>query len=151
MLTATHEEIIHRPLQEVFDFIADPTNDPLWCPPVLEAEQIAGDGPAQGARYRQIVKPGPFPLTNTMELTEVRPNHFVAWRGSNGMATFHGWYELEAVEGGTRVYMSSSLQPTGIARLLEPILRRAGQNVAREEFENLKQLLEKRGEPTSVS
>jgi carbon monoxide dehydrogenase subunit G len=142
MFTATQQSFINRPVEEVFDFIADPTNDPRWCPPVLEAEQIEGDGPSAGARYRQRVKPGPIPMTSTLELTEVRRNKFVAWQGSNGMATFHGRYEIEAVDDGTRVTMSSSLQPKGLARLLEPVLRRSSQDVAQEEFEILKQLLE---------
>ena len=142
MITITHEEMIKRPVEEVFAFIADPTNDPRWCPPVLEAEQVAGNGLEEGARYRQVVKPGPKQLTNSVTITECHPNRRVAWEGSNGMMTFHGWYDVEAVNGSTRVVMTSKLAARGVLRLLEPFLLRASRNVAAEEFENLKQLLE---------
>lgn len=89
MITITHEEMIERPVADVFDFIADPTNDPQWCLPVLAAEQIKGVGPQEGVRYRQTVKPGPKALTNTLEITEYRPNRRLAWQGRNEMLTFH--------------------------------------------------------------
>jgi len=146
MITITHEETINRPVEEVFAFIADPTNDPRWCPPVLEAEQIAGDGPETGARYRQVVKPGPKRLTSVMEMTEYLPNRRVAWKGGNEMLEFHGRYEVEAVNGGARVVMTSNLAARGILRLLEPLLRRASRDVAVEEFRNLKRLLESQRE-----
>ena len=142
MITVTHEETIKRPVEEVFAFIADPTNDPRWCPPVLEAEQITGDGPGKGARYRQTVKPGPKRLTSTMELTEYDPNRCVAWQGGNEMAQFQGRYDVEAVNGSTRITMTSNLAARGLLRLLEPLLLRASRSVAVEEFQNLKQLLE---------
>lgn len=93
MITITHEEVIARPGADVFAFIADPTNDPHWCPPVLAAEQIEGNGPEEGARYRQTVKPGPKALTSTMEITEYQPNWRMAWEGSNEMLAFHGRYK----------------------------------------------------------
>ena len=142
MITITHEETINRPVEDLFAFIADPTNDPRWCPPVLEAEQVAGNGPEEGARYRQIVKPGPKQLTNNMAITEYEPNRRIAWQGSNEMLEFHGRYEVGAVNGGTRVVMTSNLAARGILRLLEPLLSRASRSVAEEEFQNLKQLLE---------
>lgn len=144
MITITHETIIERPVEEVFAFIADPINDPRWCPPVLQAEQIEGNGPDVGARYRQVVKPGPKKTTNTVAITEYRPNQKMTWKGSNGMMNFAGCYEVESLNGGatTRVFMSSSLEVKGIFRLLKPFLQRASENVAEEEFRNLKQLLE---------
>lgn len=144
MITNNHEAIIERPVEEVFTFIADPVNDPRWCPPVLQAEQIDGNGPAVGARYRQVVKPGPKKLTNTVALTAYQPNQSVTWKGSNGMMDFQGCYEVESLNGGasTRVFMSSNLELKGIFRLLKPFLQRASESMAEEEFQNLKQLLE---------
>jgi hypothetical protein len=61
------------------------------CPPVLEAEQIAGNGLGKGARFRQVVKPGPKDLTNIMEIVAYEPDRCMAGQGSNEMAEFHGW------------------------------------------------------------
>ena len=142
MITITHEAIIQRPAPEVFAFIADCANDPLWCPPVLAAEQTGGDGPALGAQYRQAVKPGPQKLTNHIEIVEYDPPRRVAWEGRNESAVFHGHYELEALNGSTRVLMTSNITFQGWMRLLRPIIAWASRKTAAEEFENLKQLLE---------
>jgi uncharacterized membrane protein len=142
MFTVNHEETIERPVEEVFAFIADVENEPHWCPPVLESSQVEGDGPQKGAVYRQIVKPGPKKLTNKVEITEYEAGERMAWQGSNEMADFHGWYEVEPVNDGTRVVMSSSLAAKGLMRLLEPFIRRAAEGVTEEEFQTLKRLLE---------
>lgn len=37
---------------EVFDFVSDTRNDPIWCPNVSSVEQVEGDGVAVGSRFR---------------------------------------------------------------------------------------------------
>jgi Polyketide cyclase / dehydrase and lipid transport len=37
--------LIERPFAEVFGFVADPRNDPRWCPKVDSVEQIEGEAP----------------------------------------------------------------------------------------------------------
>lgn len=37
---------------EVFAFVSDTRNDPVWCPNVNSVVQLAGDGVAVGARFR---------------------------------------------------------------------------------------------------
>lgn len=39
------------PSEDVFKFIADTRNDPLWCPNVDTAELVAGDGVEVGSRF----------------------------------------------------------------------------------------------------
>lgn len=146
MITITHQALINRPAADVFAFIADPTNDPRWCPPVLAAEQIKGKKPETGARYRQTVKPGPKKLISTLEITDFQPNQRLAWQGSNEMLAFHGWYEVEPADGGAHVTMSSKLEMKGFWRLLAPIISLASRSTAKKEFLNLKQLLENQAE-----
>lgn len=54
MATISVTTEIDRSVDEVFGFVADSTNDPLWCKNVLECEQVEGDGPGAGARYRAV-------------------------------------------------------------------------------------------------
>ena len=42
---------IRRPLAEVFEYVADCTNDPRWCKKVESVRQVEGEGPGPGARY----------------------------------------------------------------------------------------------------
>lgn len=149
MITITHDEYIDRPVEDVFAYIANPENDPQWCPTVLETIQIAGDGPGRDTRYHMAAKPGPKTVEGTIEVVDYEPNTRFEWRGSNDAGDFHGWYTLESVNGGARVHMTSILELRGLMRFLEPVINRAGQNVAVEGFQNLKRILETQ-EPVSV-
>jgi hypothetical protein len=43
---------VAAPADEVFAFVADTRNDPLWCPNVTDAVLTSGDGVAVGSRFR---------------------------------------------------------------------------------------------------
>ncbi len=64
----TRGAIIRRPMQEVFDYVADMTNDPHWAPMVEGATQIEGDGPGVGAAWeiQQRVGKGTRPMVMRM-------------------------------------------------------------------------------------
>jgi hypothetical protein len=50
------EITIHRPVEVVFDFVADACNEPLYNSEMLHAEKIT-EGPVElGARFRTEVK-----------------------------------------------------------------------------------------------
>jgi hypothetical protein len=35
-------------LDDAFEYVADPFNDPAWCPKLLSVEQVVGEGPRPG-------------------------------------------------------------------------------------------------------
>jgi uncharacterized protein YndB with AHSA1/START domain len=43
---------VSAPPDQVFAFVADTRNDPLWCPNVETVEMISGEGVAVGTRFR---------------------------------------------------------------------------------------------------
>src|SRR6516225_140111 len=51
---------IFRPIDEVFALVADARNDPKWCPKVISAVQLVGNGPGRGARYEVVHRPLPM-------------------------------------------------------------------------------------------
>ena len=46
------EIIIYRPVEEVFDFVADERNEPRYNPRMLDAEQISEGPIGVGTRFR---------------------------------------------------------------------------------------------------
>ncbi len=94
--------VIGRLIDEVFALVADPLNDPEWCPTVREPQQVGGDAPVVGAEYRFTHKPGPgkyAPITvRIMELDT--PRRFAA-RSEDAQEFYDYDYELEPVDGGT--------------------------------------------------
>lgn len=43
---------VAAPADQVFAFVSDTRNDPLWCPNVTDVVQTSGDGVEVGARFR---------------------------------------------------------------------------------------------------
>lgn len=96
---------IERPVEEVFDFVADPRNDPRWCERVRWCKQVAGDGPGLGARYEALHRPSgyPWPHIRRIVVLDLEPPRFVRWRQADRLGAFDIRYELEATERGTRL------------------------------------------------
>ena len=132
---------IDRPLGEVYDFLADATNDPKWCPPVKDCRKVGAGDDADSTRYEAAVKPGPRALTSAFEVsTRARPDR-ITWHGRNEAGRFEGQYSLAPVAGGTRVTMVSDLELQGAMKLLTPIVLLMSRANARQQFERLERLL----------
>ena len=121
MPEATNTIEIHRPPAEVFAFLADGSNDRLWRSGVLDVRLRSGHG--AGAVYEQGVK-GPFGrrVAADYEVTRYEPDRRLAFRAIAGPVRPEGSYELEPVDGGTRVTFSLRCSPRGLARLMTPMV-----------------------------
>lgn len=88
--------------EEVFDFLAEGTNNSLWRDSVLVIEHVSGEG--VGAIWRQMVKgAGGRRVVADYEITEyVRPTR-LAFQAISGPARPRGVYELKPIDGGTRL------------------------------------------------
>lgn len=135
---------IDRPVADVFRFIADPNNDPIWCPNVHESTQLRGDGPLVGAVYEQIHEPGPAkPTRLTVELREMdAPNH-MRLKSIDELAWFDVSYHLEELsDEATRLTQTDHTHFQGFAKLLQPVMWFAIRNGIKRQFRQLKALLE---------
>jgi tRNA (cmo5U34)-methyltransferase len=136
-------EDISRTPGEVWDFIADARNDPRWCHKVDSVDQIAGDGPGPGAKYRVLHRPRPRkpPSELTMEAVEYDPPRHLRWREEDEDAIFNVVYRLEATSTGTRLTQIDDID-WKISKLALPIARAmVNRDIARQ-LAALKQTLE---------
>lgn len=139
------ETRIERPIDEVFAFIADPTNDPQWCPNVQSVEQIAGDGPGAGASYHVVHDPMGKPVDLRYDIVAYEPARRLVMRQDDHLGTFTTSYLLEADGGGaTRLVQASQLRFKGFGRVIAPVIRLFVMKGNREQFARLKALLESR-------
>jgi hypothetical protein len=137
-------ETIHSPLAEVFDYVTDPRNDSVWCPPVLRVVQREGDGPYAGAIYDYYVKPGPRNWSGPTTIDHVELNRSASYHGHHQAASFKYDYLFEAIDDTTTVvHLRGSLQLKLPWRLLEPIIRRNMRKVKAAEFRTLRTILER--------
>lgn len=115
--------VIDRPAGEVFDFIADGSNNPRWRQGVTDITRVSGEG--VGAVYKQTMTgPGGRPIAGDYRVTEFdRPNR-LAFVVIAGPARPTGTFQLQPEGTGTRLTFTLDLQPSGLMKLAAPMIAR---------------------------
>jgi uncharacterized membrane protein len=118
---------IERPIEEVFDFLADGSNNPRWQPPVVSTvpdEQGAAEKAAEvGTTFHQTVRhPLGFKVSSNYRITEYhRPDRLSLTVTSGGPIRPTLSYALTAAgSGSTDVRCTVQYRPSGLARLALP-------------------------------
>jgi carbon monoxide dehydrogenase subunit G len=132
---------IRRSVEEVFDFMNDPENDPKWQPEVLESH---ADGPlGVGTTLSLKRKLMGRELEARAEIIEYERPRKSAVRSTSGPFPFEGGYEFEEVDSSTtRVHFYGDVQPGGFFKLAEGLVVKQLQKEFESNLANLKALLE---------
>jgi uncharacterized membrane protein len=143
---------VEAPPEQVWDFIAEPLNYPLFMAGItrwdVEGEQRAG----QGARYSMRMKVGSAEVGGLIEVTEFDPPYEIAWTGITGIDQRGRWRVRPRADGGTDVTLRLGYHAEGgllgvvTDRLAAPIV---GGNLKRS-LRELKRRLEDRPAASSV-
>ena len=142
MPSASSEIVINRPPDDVFEFLANPENDPQWRSGVIDLKRVSGNG--IGARYAQGVKgPGGRRISADIEITELIPGETIAFHTLSGPVRPRGRYQLTAVDGGTRVRFELEANVKGLRRLIAPMVQKT-MNKEVGQLDRLKRVIEKR-------
>lgn len=114
---------IDRSPEDVFDFVHNPLNDPIWCPSVEEIESLSGNGPARGATYRFVHNPGPHTLEAQSEIVALSPPHEMKIRAKDPMHDMRITYDLKPIGQGTEMTQTSQIEILkGIERFAAPLI-----------------------------
>jgi len=142
MVHVDGEIVINRPVEEVFDFVADERNEPRYNPRMRTAEQTTAGPIGVGTRFRAVTVSMGRPVEMIIELTGYeRPGRLASVTHMSSM-NLAGALTFDPVAGGTRMRWSWELQPRGILRLLSPLVARIGRSQERRIWTCLKGLLE---------
>jgi carbon monoxide dehydrogenase subunit G len=138
---ATYSVTVRQPTEAVFAYLADGEKCVHWRPGVLDIKHVSGEG--VGARYAQGVK-GPMGrrIAADYEVTVFEPSRRLEFQAIAGPARPHGRYELEAVEGGTRLTFSLDAELSRIQRLFMGSAVQRTMDAEVRTLENLKRVLE---------
>ena len=124
---------IARPREAVFDYLADLRHYPEWQPAVKRAELVDGGTPKAGSRIRLLVAGPGRDVDVDGEITELERPERLALRSLSGPAKLHAAVDFEPADGaagGTRLKIHAELQPTGLLRFAEGMIRdRIGQEL----------------------
>jgi uncharacterized protein YndB with AHSA1/START domain len=142
MPSASNTVTIQRPIDEVFQFLADGANNPKWRPGVLDIAPPAG-GPALGAVYAQGIKgPRGKRIAGDYKITDLTKPTRIGFEVVAGPARPTGVFELTEPEPGTTtVRFALDLQPHGVMKLMSGMIAKTmAEEVAC--LANLKSVLE---------
>jgi Polyketide cyclase / dehydrase and lipid transport len=113
--------VIDRPINEVFEFLADGTNDPKFSPRVLEIRKTT-DGPlGVGTVFESKVKDAGMTTRRKFELSVFEAPTKIRWaeRSKNMITVPDGGYDLEAVtDTQTKVTIRNTFEAHGFGKLI---------------------------------
>ena len=134
--------IINRPVETVFDFVADERNEPRYNPSMLHAEKVS-DGPiGLGTRFRAETNSMGRTSEMIIEFTTYdRPKVLVSSTRLSSM-DIQGSLTFDVIDNGTRMRWSWDLKPRGVFSLITPLIRIMGKRQEERIWGNLKHYLE---------
>jgi uncharacterized membrane protein len=117
MPSAQHSVTIDKPVDEVFAFFTDVSNEPQWRDQVKE---IRAEGPpAVGTRIHHVVKgPGGMGIPADIEVTAYEPTSVYGFRGVAGPVRPVGEFRFTGDEARTTVSFSIGVELTGVKKAL---------------------------------
>ena len=143
--------VIDRPIQEVFDFVHEPTNDPLWQTTVLESKKLTDEPLRAGSLVQEVRRFLGIRVESTFELIEYEPPTRSAVKLISGPVPFSGSYVLEALDGSTRFTVHGDIEGHGFFKLAEPVFARMAGRELEASLGHLKDLLEAGAPPSNVT
>jgi uncharacterized protein YndB with AHSA1/START domain len=136
-----HGEVeIEAPIERVFDYVSDATNEPKWLPGAKSVEKVT-DGPVGlGTRFD-----GHYARAGRVSLEIVafdRPNRFT-FRARSRIVDFDDAIELSERDGRARLTALMTAEPRRLMRLVSPLMARTMRQQFAANWVHLKRALEK--------
>jgi hypothetical protein len=136
------EILISRPMEEVFDFVADQRNEPRYNPRMVRAEKIT-DGPVgKGTVFHSAAKSMGRTAEMRIELTGYDRPSRLASRTTMRQGDMDGTLTFEPAPSGTRMRWSWQVRAKGAVRLLAPLITWMGSRQEQTIWTSMKQYLE---------
>ena len=130
--------VIKRPVDEVFAYVIDFSNDVHW----------RAGAPESGLRSDEPLSIGTIGYTRVGDVegewrvVSYVQNESVEWELTNGPFLGKGGYRLEPVDGGTQFTLLSDVEPAGAYKLLGPLFGWVGRRRNQADVEKLRNILE---------
>lgn len=91
---------VDRPIQEVFDFLAEGRNNPTWRPDVILVARIAGSGGPLGVGstfHQRVADLQGKRVDEEYEVTRYEPPHLLEFTVTRGLVRLLGSYSLAVI------------------------------------------------------
>lgn len=142
MLTVTTEIHIQRPIQEVFDFIANMENNPTWQNGMVSCRYTSAPPHGKGATYDQVARFMGRDIISAFTILEYNPPHQIKGNSPTGSFPITFTRTLEETPEGTKVSALIEGDPSGFFKLAAPLMKGKVAKSVKEDYHRLKELLE---------
>lgn len=132
---------IQRPVDQVFQFLANPENFPIWAASVLKAE-VAGTSLGVGTQFNQEVKVLGRQAMIPSEIIAYEPPYLFGWRSTGGPAPATMHFTTESSDSGTKVTMVQDVETGNLFKLAGPLMANFARRQNEADLTTLKDLLE---------
>jgi uncharacterized protein YndB with AHSA1/START domain len=146
MIEIENSVVINRPVDEIFEFMADAENHPQWQSGAQEVVKTSEGSIGVGTTYTGVNRIMGRRLESYIEYTAYEPNKRLAAKVTQRPVPFQFEMTFEpAAEGRTKVNVKGTGEPGGFFKLAAPILARMIKRRTETNLANLKDLLEAQG------
>jgi polyketide cyclase/dehydrase/lipid transport protein len=136
------EIVIGRPVDVVFDYVADQGNEPQYNPQMVRAEKITPGPVGKGTRFRSAVASRGRTAEMLIECTGYDRPRLLESTTTMAQAGISYTLRFESVAAGTRMRWSGQVRPKGPFRLLGPVITWLGRRQEQRIWASLKEHLE---------
>jgi uncharacterized protein YndB with AHSA1/START domain len=117
------EIVIARPVDVVFDYVADQSHEPQYNPHMVRAEKITAGPVGKGTRFRSAVASVGRTAEMLIECTGYDRPRLLESTTTMPQADISYTLRFEPAAAGTRMRWSGQVRPKGAFRLLGPAIR----------------------------
>lgn len=144
MVTIERSFVIHRPVEDVFEYMTRFENDREWRAEVADIRRSTQLNRGIGERYEQLLDVSGRQVPTDFEVTEYDLNRHIGFRGTSGDVQARATYDFTAEGNATRVDVHAEVQASAAAHLTEPYIELELAHLGDEDFGRLRRVLESR-------
>ena len=133
---------ISRPVNVVFDYLAQPESAMEWQGSVIESTNLSEGPPSMNTKTKVVQTLIGHEVTFVFRTTAYEPNSTLAFTTESGPADITGKVECKQLENSTHVTFTLSTQLSGFFKFIDPQLQELVQNEMQKDVERLKTILE---------
>ena len=141
------EIFINRPVEAVFDYVADQSNEPQYNPRMVRAEKITAGPVGKGTQFRSAAASMGRTAAMLIECTGYDRPALLASTTTMQQADISYTLTFEPAGAGTRMRWSGQVRPKGAFRLLGPVITWMGVRQEQRIWMSLKKHLEAVSQP----
>ena len=151
MISVENDVVIKKPVEEVFAFVSERSNESKWHTDIVEVRAAPDSHSSPAGDLSSFWTLGSTWLVTVqfmgrkeylVEITGVEPNRRIQFTTRTGPVRPITTYLFEPASGGTRFIRHVDIPLNGVLRVMKPLMRKSVEKRNARFVENLKRLLE---------